>query len=153
MPEQHTDIDWLRRAIELSKHCPKSTGSFAVGAVIVARDGNLIGDGFSLELGRGWHAEEVAIHKAIQSERDLNGCAIYSSLEPCSVRLSGKKPCVDHIIACGCKRVVFALHEPPVFVDCKGDETLRELGIDVVRISELAPLVEDVNRHVIAATR
>ncbi len=40
-----------------------------------------------------------------------------------------------------------------MFVDCKGDETLRELGIDVVRISELAPLVEVVNRHVIAATR
>ncbi len=147
MPEKPTDIYWLTRAIELSKKCPKSTTSFAVGAIIVATDGNLISDGFSLELGDGWHAEECAIHKAVQSEYDLSGCTIYSSLEPCSVRLSGKKACVDHIIACRCCHVVFALHEPLLFVDCKTEKKLQNNGIQVTCIAELGSLVEDINRH------
>ncbi|MGA8163785.1 MAG: hypothetical protein WB791_02025 [Waddliaceae bacterium] len=152
MPKRLTaDIYWLTRAIALSKQCPTSSRSFAVGAVIVAKEGNQISDGFSLEWEGRWHAEEIAIQKAIQKRRDLHGCTLYSSLEPCSVRLSGKRACVDHIIACGCSRVVFALHEPFLFVECKGEEMLKKRGIQVLCISELGPQVAEINRHLMAA--
>ncbi len=149
-PADQTDhTQWLRQAIALSGQCPRSDRSFAVGAILVAADGNELAEGFSLELGVGFHAEETAILKARQAGLDVRGATIYTSLEPCSVRLSGKRPCVDHIVEAGIVRVVYALAEPPLFVACKGDQLLRRHGIHVVRLPELAHLVEEVNAHLL----
>jgi pyrimidine deaminase RibD-like protein len=147
---QADHAQWLHRAIELSRQCPASDRSFAVGAIVVDANGNELARGFSLELGDGFHAEEAAILKARRAGLDVRGSTIYSSLEPCSVRLSGKRPCVDHIIEAGILQVVYALAEPPLFVEGKGDQLLRQHGIQVVRLPELAHLVEQVNAHLLA---
>src|SRR6266542_606863 len=88
---EDTFAKWLSMAIELSRCCPKSDRSFAVGAVVVDSADRLLTTGYSLELGLGWHAEEVALHKASEDGLDLRGCTLFSSLEPCSVRLSGNR--------------------------------------------------------------
>lgn len=142
-----SDEDWLREAIELSRKCPKSESSFAVGAIIVSDRGDEIARGFSLELGERMHAEEVALQKALEAEQDLSRATMYSSLEPCSVRLSGKQSCSSRIIASGIRRVVFAMREPSTFVYCEGTEQLEESGIEVVEIPALAVLVATVNSH------
>jgi len=143
------DQQWLRQAINLSRRCPKSETSFAVGAVIVSESGTFVADGYSLEDGASRHAEEVAIDKAVRAGRSLSGTTLYSSLEPCSVRKSGKVPCTEHIIAAGISRVVFALHEPDLFVDCQGAERLRDAGIEIRHVPSLAQQVREVNSHLL----
>jgi pyrimidine deaminase RibD-like protein len=146
---QGSDADWLLQAIELSTQCPRGDRSFAVGALIVDPGGRVVATGFSLELGPSWHAEEVALRKAKEADIDVAGGTLYSSLEPCSVRLSGKAPCVRHIIEAGISKVVFALSEPPVFVVCEGAAVLAAHGIEVIHMPEYGPLVEEINRHLL----
>ncbi len=126
------DLKFLEQAADLAFLCPPTDKAFAVGCVIVARDGAVIATGYSREWGDGWHAEEVAIEKARGAGMSLKGCTLYSSLEPCSVRLSGKKPCCAHIAEAGIVRVAFVMREPPVFVEGRGQETLENTGISTV---------------------
>ena len=142
-----SDESWLLQAIELSRRCPRSYDSFAVGAVLLDRDENFVADGYSLERGERMHAEEVALAKAEEQAADLQGGVMFSSLEPCSVRLSGKRSCADRIVAAGIRRVVYALDEPPVFVRCEGVSLLRENGVEVVQLAELGEQVLQVNSH------
>jgi diaminohydroxyphosphoribosylaminopyrimidine deaminase / 5-amino-6-(5-phosphoribosylamino)uracil reductase len=146
-PSREINLHWLKRAIALSRNCPKTDRSFAVGAVLLDSQGQLVATGFSLELGTGWHAEEVALHKAAEQGVDVHGGTIYSSLEPCGTRLSGKCPCVHHIAAARLARVVFALKEPPLFVTGGGAAVLQQSGIEVLHLEELGPDVEEVNNH------
>ena len=144
-----SELEWLREAIEISKKCPKSEKSFAVGAVIVAPSGELISTGYSLELGDSTHAEQNAIEKAKSQGLSLAESTIYCSLEPCSIRLSGKLPCCNRILESKIKKVVFALKEPPIFVKCEGQNFLSSAGLEVLHLSELGSLVQEINSHVI----
>ena len=60
---------------------------------------------------------------------------MYATMEPCSERLSGNKPCTDRILEAGklIGRVVLGVREPDTFVRCVGVEKLLENGIVVVR--------------------
>lgn len=78
--------DFLQQAIELSKKSVEQ-GGFPVGAIIV-KDGVVISQGFSNGKNNKdatSHAEIEAIRNASQKldTRDLFGCEIYSSMEPC----------------------------------------------------------------------
>ena len=152
---QHTmrrvDGKWLMSAIELSRLCVPSDRAFSVGAILTDAVGEMIASGRSRETGVGVHAEEVAIEKAMRAGRDLRGCTIYSSLEPCNVRLSGRLGCAQRIINCGISRVVFALREPPVFVTGRGCEQLSRAGVAVVMLQEYGDIVIDINRHLTLA--
>lgn len=125
------DLLFLEQAADLAFLCPPTAKAFAVGCVIVGADGAVISTGYSREWGDGWHAEEVAIEKARRAGSALAGATLYSSLEPCSTRLSGKTPCCAHIIDADIARVVFIMDEPGVFVDGKGIETLENKEIIV----------------------
>lgn len=141
------DREWLVQAIELSRRCPVSTTAFSVGAIVVDSQGQMIASGYSRELGDGLHAEEIALDKAERAGRDVRGAALYTSLEPCSVRLSGKASCTQRILAAGIARVVFAAREPPVFVVCDGAATLARHGVEVVHLGEYSESVREINQH------
>jgi diaminohydroxyphosphoribosylaminopyrimidine deaminase/5-amino-6-(5-phosphoribosylamino)uracil reductase len=143
----HDDQQWLLKAIDLSRQCPPSHEAFSVGAIICGADRKLISSGYSRERTASEHAEETAIKKAMEGDLDLSGATIYSSLEPCSPRLSGKTCCTDLIIYAGIKRVVFSLFEPATFVNCTGTARLREHAIEVVILEEFAHLVQQINRQ------
>lgn len=140
------DLDWLAAAIELSRRCPPSASAFSVGAIVVDAAGNRIAEGYSRQEQPDDHAEERALRHVAG---DLSGATIYSSLEPCRTRLSRPQSCVDLIIAAGIPRVVFALAEPPIFVPGHGAQALRDKGIAVVQLDELAAEVRSVNRHLV----
>ena len=127
----HNDKKWLHFAITLSKECSPIPTAFCVGAVIVDVKGNVVSTGYSRETDLHKHAEEIAIEKALQAEINLSDSVLYCSLEPCGERLSGRKTCTEWIIESGIKRVVFAAHEPTVFVEGKGEELLKQKGIKV----------------------
>lgn len=143
------DRRYLRAAIELSRQCPPSRTAFSVGAIIVAADGEVMATGYSREQQEHDHAEEVALRKTGPADPRLPGATIYSSLVPCGARASRPRTCVQHILASGIRRVVFAWREPPVFTDGRGAEQLRDAGITVVEIPGLAETAASVNAHLV----
>jgi pyrimidine deaminase RibD-like protein len=154
-PPASSDLDrrWLHEAIELSRHCPPSSSAFSVGAVVVAADGSPLGAGYSRERDPADHAEEVALATVAESGLDglLAGATLYSSLEPCAARASRPVPCADLIIASGVQRVVIAWREPPIFVPGGGAVRLRQAGVQVLVIPELAAAARAVNAHLLAS--
>ncbi|WP_405134101.1 dCMP deaminase [Nocardia sp. NBC_01388] len=149
MPDEtRGDRGWMRHAIGLARLCPPSDTAFSVGAVIVGADGVEIMHGWSRETDDKVHAEESALNKLGNDPR-LPHATLYSTLEPCSQRGSkDRAPCTDRILAAGIRRVVIAWREPGTFVDnCQGVEKLREHGIEVVELSDLADEAMSMNRH------
>ena len=147
------DRRWLSLAIELSKQCPPSRFAFSVGAVIVDELGAEISRGFSREKPL-FHAEESALSKLEPAGESLTGATLYSSLEPCTRRVSRPRACAELIIAAGIRRVVIAWREPPVFVrDARGVETLGAAGVTVVEFSDLAERAAAVNAHILAVRK
>ena len=144
-----TDARFLRAAIELSRQCPPSDTAFSVGAIIVAAGGEIMATGFSREQHPHDHAEEVALRKVDPVDPRLPTATIYSSLVPCGARASRPVTCVQHILAAGIPRVVFAWREPPIFTEGRGAEQLRAAGITVVEIPELARAASAINACVL----
>ncbi|MQA24007.1 MAG: 5-amino-6-(5-phosphoribosylamino)uracil reductase [Micromonosporaceae bacterium] len=147
--ERPADREWLTRAIALSRRCPPSRTAFSVGAVLVAADGSEIAAGWSRESDPIEHAEEAALRKVDPEDSRLPGATLYSSLEPCGARASRPRPCAELTVAAGVRRVVYALREPARFVDGTGDERLRQAGVEVVEIADLADAARDVNAHLL----
>jgi diaminohydroxyphosphoribosylaminopyrimidine deaminase/5-amino-6-(5-phosphoribosylamino)uracil reductase len=97
-----------------------------VGAVILAPDETLAGEGFTSPAG-GPHAEVVALEAA----GDLaKGATAIVTLEPCS-HTGSTGPCTDALINAGIRKVIYAVDDlNPIAAG--GAEVLREAGITVV---------------------
>lgn len=143
------DRRWMTRAIELAAQCPPAEGAFSVGAVIVDDRGNEIATGYSRETDAKVHAEEAALAKLDPADPRLATATMYSTLEPCSERASlDRTPCTSLILQAGIPRVVIAWREPATFVvNCVGVEKLREAGVEVIELSDLADAAMAMNRH------
>ena len=141
------DTRFVRAAIELSRQCPPSDTAFAVGAIVVSAAGDIMATGFSREQEADDHAEEVALRKLDPADPRLATATIYSSLVPCGARASRPVTCVQHILAAGIPRVVFAWREPPIFTEGRGAEQLRAAGVTVVELPDLAEDAAAVNAH------
>ena len=148
MTADDLDHQFMRRAIELARLCPPSSTAFSVGAVVVA-DGGEIATGFSRETDEKVHAEESALDKLGDDDPRLRRATIYSTLEPCSQRASvGRPPCTERILRAGIPRVVIAWREPTTFVtNCVGVERLRQEGVEVIELADLAEEAMAMNRH------
>jgi riboflavin-specific deaminase-like protein len=145
------DHRFLRSAIELSRLCPPSETAFSVGAVIAGEDGEVLATGFSREQEDHDHAEEVALRKLapgkLGPDPRLRHATLYSSLVPCGERASRPVTCVQHIVAAGIPRVVFAWREPALFTAGEGAGQLRAAGVAVIEVPELAARARSVNAH------
>jgi len=141
-----TDEDFMRAALKEARKCEPSMTAFSVGCVLVAlypNDGTplLLGTGHSRELPGNTHAEANALSKIMHNDRTLDAdvgfetllrhTTVYTTLEPCSVRLSGLPSCADKLIDAGVKRCVIGAAEPPDFVKCEGAEKMKKAGIEV----------------------
>jgi diaminohydroxyphosphoribosylaminopyrimidine deaminase / 5-amino-6-(5-phosphoribosylamino)uracil reductase len=149
------DRSFLRAAIELSRRCPPSDTAFSVGAVLVGGDGEVIATGYSREREKTDHAEQVALAKAAQIAATgpapvPAGSTLYTSLEPCLRRVSQPLSCARLIADAGIGRVVLAWREPPLFMPGGGADWLREQGVTVVELPELAEAARAVNAHLLA---
>jgi pyrimidine deaminase RibD-like protein len=65
------------------------------------------------------------------------------------VRGSGLRACTARILEAGIPRVVFAMREPPVFVEGRGAEVLTDAGVEVIELGSEAPLVAQINAHLV----
>lgn len=115
-----------------------------VGAVVVSRDGRVVGEGYHEGPG-GPHAEVVALRGAGEAAR---GSTLYTSLEPCN-HFGRTPPCTRAIVDAGVVRVVAAMRDPNPVVD--GLEELRARGVEVregLLVEEAARQNEAFVKHV-----
>ncbi len=157
-PTGETHLAHLSQALDLARLSPPKPTNFRVGCVIVSygpdgpADGQILSTGYTLELEGNTHAEQNALTRlarqhgvdesrlheldALSADRNVT---LYTTLEPCGLRLSGNKPCVERIIDTrrgrtpgggGVRKVVFGAKEPGTFVkDSKSLQRLDEEGV------------------------
>lgn len=121
------DRAFMERALFLAERGRGTTSpNPLVGAVVVSRDGVVVGHGAHLQAG-GPHAEVFALDEAGSLAR---GGTIYCTLEPCN-HVGRTGPCVERILAAGISRVVAAVRDPNQRVRGGGFDALRARGVDV----------------------
>jgi diaminohydroxyphosphoribosylaminopyrimidine deaminase/5-amino-6-(5-phosphoribosylamino)uracil reductase len=116
----------VRRALELAVLGPLADPNPRVGAVIVDRDGAVVGEGHHRGAGTP-HAEVDALARA--GERARGGTA-YVSLEPCN-HTGRTGPCARALLDAGVARVVHAQSDPGALTG-GGADTLRAAGVEVL---------------------
>ena len=105
--EHERDVALMRRALELAACGPLADPNPRVGAVVLDRNGMVVGEGFHDGAGTP-HAEVMALREAGAAARE--GTAVVT-LEPCAhTGLTG--PCSLALIEAGVTRVVFAQSDP-----------------------------------------
>ncbi len=109
-PAVNTDEHWMRAALALADRAQCEDDEIPVGAVVVAADGTLAGEGANRNIADhdpSAHAEIVALRaagKALVNHR-LPGCTLYVTLEPCAM-------CAMAMVHARIARLVFAAADP-----------------------------------------
>ena len=117
----------MERALDLAERGRGTTSpNPMVGAVIVGRDGAVVGQGYHERAG-GPHAEVRALDEAGELAR---GASLFCTLEPCS-HFGRTGPCVERVATAGISRVVAATADIDPRVNGQGFEFLRANGIEV----------------------
>lgn len=151
------DEGFMELAIkEAFKSIPVDT-AYCVGAILVKESllilcclykvDVILTTGYSRELEGNTHAEECCLMKAREGNIDIIHSTIYTTMEPCTTRLSGKKSCTDLILASGIARVVIGVLEPTHFVKCEGISKLSGIKVDVINNPDIVARCTEPNKH------
>lgn len=147
---------FMLQALELAKKSPPKPTNFCVGAVLVsAETSKIISTGYTLECEGNTHAEQCCFIKLSQelgkTEESLGDVlppsVLYTTMEPCSKRLSGNQSCVERILGLKgkIKTVYVGVKEPETFVgQNQGRQRLEDAGINVVLVEGFEQQILDV---------
>src|SRR3954471_15865533 len=124
---QGTDEGLMSRAAELARAARFVTPPNPWVGCVLARDGEIVGEGATGPYPAGPHAEAAALRAA--GDR-AQGATVYVTLEPCNHQ-GNTPPCTDALVAAGVVRVVVAVEDPDARVRGTGVERLRAAGIEV----------------------
>lgn len=127
---QNQDAQYMQKALDQAS-LAFAQDEVPIGAVVVERDGTLIGAGYNLVEAKKTqqaHAEMLALNQAVQFRNDwrLDGCTLYVTLEPCSM-------CIGLIRLSRISRVVYAA-DSPLFgyhLDNQGDSWVYKNDIEI----------------------
>jgi diaminohydroxyphosphoribosylaminopyrimidine deaminase / 5-amino-6-(5-phosphoribosylamino)uracil reductase len=119
----------LRRALELARGGRGRVSPNPLVGAVIARDGEVIGEGFHAELG-GLHAERAAIEDCRARGNDPAGAALYCTIEPCA-HTGRQPPCTEAILEAEIGRVVYASEDPTEKAAGRGPGMLRDGGVEV----------------------
>jgi pyrimidine deaminase RibD-like protein len=152
--ETQHHLGYLQQALSLAKLSPPKETNYCVGAVLVNGTSNqVISTGYTLELEGNTHAEQCCLTK-LATEHNLpeeqvgqvipTGSVLYTTMEPCALRLSGNLPCVQRILGTAINgvtkigTVVCGVQEPEKFVgENKGRKMLEDAGVHVLYVTGL----------------
>lgn len=147
----------MQQALDLAKQSPPKPTNFRVGALVVDYSSNeVLATGYTLELPGNTHAEQCCFMKLAEKhkvpEERLSEVlpptlALYTTMEPCSFRLSGNLPCVQRVLRLSksIKKVYVGVQEPKKFVsDNTGQKILADAGIEVVHVGGLEKEILEV---------
>lgn len=153
-PNDHRS--YMEYALNLARKSPPKPTNYCVGAVIVDQSNNtILADGYTLELEGNTHAEQCCLMKLSEQfqvpEDQLQdflprNLALYTTVEPCSKRLSGNKPCAERILSLAAviDVVYVGVMEPKKFVEENtGRDALEKAG---VRFEHVSGLEEEILR-------
>ena len=131
MKQADIDEKYMRRCLQLAYNgMLEAKPNPMVGAVIVSKEGRIIGEGYHVQCGKG-HAEVNAFASVKEVDSHLlHDATLYVSLEPCS-HYGKTPPCADLIIRKGVHRVVCGCIDPFAEVYGRGVQKLRDAGIEV----------------------
>lgn len=140
----------MRRALDLAKKSEPKPTNYRVGALMINLSTSTVScTGYTLELPGNTHAEQCCLLKLSQehgtteeglSDANMTPHALYTTVEPCSKRLSGNMPCVERILRQKewIKKVYVGVTEPDTFVTANsGRKMLQEAGIEVIHVGGL----------------
>jgi tRNA(adenine34) deaminase len=104
------DEQLMRRALALAERAEREDNEVPVGAILVADNGDVIGEGWNQNIKRHdptAHAEVVALRAAGQAQQNyrLPGSTVYVTLEPCAM-------CAMAMVHARIARVVFGAWDP-----------------------------------------
>ena len=124
----------MEKAIEVMRQSvpeqrPDGSPSPAVGAVLVRPDGS-VETAARGELREGNHAEFILLERKCHDER-LDGCVLFTTLEPCLNRSHPKRGCARHIVGARIKEVYVGIQDDNPAVAGKGIEHLRRNGVTI----------------------
>lgn len=124
----------MERTIEVMKesvaeHREDGTPSPKVGAVLVRPDGS-VETAARGELRDGNHAEFTLLERKCIGEK-LEGCVLFSTLEPCLDRNHPKRGCSKYIVSARIKEVYVGIEDDNPTVAGKGVKFLRQKGVAV----------------------
>ena len=138
----------MQHALQLAHKSPPQPTNFRVGALLLKlSDSTISAEGYTLELPGNTHAEQCCLLKLAErhstTEEKLSNFirephALYTTIEPCSKRLSGSQPCVERVLRqkSWIKKVYVGVQEPDTFVkQNEGQRKLRDAGIEVVHVA------------------
>lgn len=147
---------YMHYALNLARKSPPKPTNYCVGAVIIDQTTNtILADGYTLELEGNTHAEQCCLIKLSQKhnvpEEQLKDVlpphlALYTTVEPCSKRLSGNMPCAERVLSlAGVIEVVYVgVMEPKKFVeDNTGRGALEKAG---VRFAHVGGMEDEILR-------
>jgi dolichyldiphosphatase len=144
----------MLQALQIASNCDETTTAFSVGCVVtLSSSGKVISTGYSREEPGNTHAEEVALNRLIRNfsktdSSDVVELDLYTTMEPCSERLSQKAPCVQRVLdfntlglgregrVMRIVRVFQGVKEPDDFVKCVGTQTLQRSHLEVATVTE-----------------
>jgi len=118
-------VEVMRRSVP--EHRPDGSPSPSVGAVLVRPDGS-VEMAARGELRDGNHAEFILLERKCIGER-LDGCVLFTTLEPCLNRDHPKQGCARHIESARIKEVYVGIEDDNPAVASKGIEHLRRAGV------------------------
>ncbi|KAF2003611.1 cytidine deaminase-like protein [Amniculicola lignicola CBS 123094] len=149
-PKDHAA--YMYQALDQAHESPPKASNFRVGALVVDADtGYVLERSYTLALEGNTHAEQCCLSKLAKAH-DLPeervgeilppNTVLYTTMEPCNLRLSGNMPCVDRIIRTKTKdgeqairKVYIGVKEPEKFVgENQGRSKLEEHGIEVIHV-------------------
>lgn len=110
LPVHDADEHWMRHALALAERAEREFNEIPVGAVLVSAQGEVLGEGWNLNIAEhdpSAHAEIVAMRqagRALQNHR-LMGSTLYVTLEPCAM-------CAMAIVHARVGRLVYAATDP-----------------------------------------
>lgn len=143
---------YMRLALDEARKSPPKPSNFCVGALLVDEQQDVIlSTGYTLELPGNTHAEQcclakyAALHKITEEKVGKvlpSSAVIYTTMEPCNLRLSGNLPCADRILQTkingkgGIRKVYSGVKEPEKFVgENSGRAKLESHGVQCIYIS------------------
>lgn len=138
---------YMEYALAQARKSPPKPTNYCVGAVLVdASTNTILADGYTLELEGNTHAEQCCLKKLAKAHRVPEeklgdvlppNSVLYTTVEPCSKRLSGNLPCAERILRLArvIRTVYVGVMEPKEFVaENTGRAALEQAGVQFVHV-------------------
>ena len=152
---------YMMAALALAQKSPPKATNFCVGAILLNESRNdTLATGFTLEFPGNTHAEECCLTKLEDSLGRFDDAKLsahdhlilYTTMEPCNKRVSGKTPCVDRILGARFRnidqrisKVYVGICEPEKFVGAnEGKQRFEEAGIEYIHVPGLEDRISNV---------